>query len=564
MFKSRFLLKIRNLIHIFGLFAVLLLLSCATTPKLNNKKASKNILEQQTSKVLTQQKSMDAHSVRIKIEKFRKSLEKGTTLNEADWKLHDELLNTYIELKNRSERRFTIPALSKTTIPFETYCLNSGKASPTAKEIYHWQKDTPSIPYYKKLLGLRYENQIAQHDLQTLLWNLQNETRWDDYPNNLKAVLQKIDPHAAIKLPSKLKDQAKDIITDTVLGMPGASGVLDTYELIKGKYYEYDDFKRSVESIVSKHNLSDYNSLTQIPGTELYTQSDSQGFSKQEITFYNPTNKSQELKLDDYYLAPEREDVQRIGINPKEPFDSALLSDLEKVLYENMARLGIGFTPGINDIADLYELLAGKDFVSGASLSATEHLFSAIGIVAGSGAAYRYVNRVLASPTKYLDDFAKGLGNVSGKTAKISADSVENASKYVERANHLAETKRILKSDHGRAYVQKLPDLSGSLKEAFNGHVFKGTYEPGEILFQAQRSNQRNIGNWFGPIKPLDSKHAEELFNIQKWGNDASEIKTFIVKERVSGYAGKVAGGNGHQFFIPPGVPLEKVLVEVK
>jgi len=36
-----------------------------------------------------------------------------------------------------------------------------------------------------------------------------------------------------------------------------------------------------------------------------------------------------------------------------------------------------------------------------------------------------------------------------------------------------------------------------------------------------------------------------------------------VVKENVSGYAGKIAGGEGHQFFIPNEIPIGKVLQEV-
>jgi hypothetical protein len=36
------------------------------------------------------------------------------------------------------------------------------------------------------------------------------------------------------------------------------------------------------------------------------------------------------------------------------------------------------------------------------------------------------------------------------------------------------------------------------------------------------------------------------------------------VTEKVSGYAGKVRGGAGHQFFIPDEIPLDQVLEEIK
>ena len=41
------------------------------------------------------------------------------------------------------------------------------------------------------------------------------------------------------------------------------------------------------------------------------------------------------------------------------------------------------------------------------------------------------------------------------------------------------------------------------------------------------------------------------------------KIKAYIIKERVSGYAGKVQDGAGYQFYIPEGVSLSDVLEEV-
>lgn len=131
--------------------------------------------------------------------------------------------------------------------------------------------------------------------------------------------------------------------------------------------------------------------------------------------------------------------------------------------------------------------------------------------------------------------------------------------KMIER---LAEASKNVTPVLGDKFVKDLPELSGTFKDAFDT-VLKGTALPGDVVFQAQRTGQSKIGNWFLPIKPMDVLHAESLANIAKWGTDASQIKAFVFTEKVSGYAGKIAGGEGHQFFIPHDVPLDKVLQEV-
>lgn len=516
MLLKRFLfLRLRPSIFNFGFAVLFALTSCVSAPKLNQVKTTRSALEQQTSPITYKTKIVNSQIIRSKINQFKKSLERKV-LNDSDWKLHDELLDAYIELKNRNLSKVSIPARSRITIPFETYCLNSNKAAPSRKEIYHWQKNDPGIKYYSELLRLRRQKQISQDELQTLLWNLQNETRWDDYPGRLKAVLQKVDPQAALKLPSQIKDTATNLIADAVLGIPGASEALDTYNLAKGKYYEYDDFKNSILAISSKHHLNDYENLTQIPETNLYTQSSSDSYSNQDVTFYNPTDQPQTIDLSEYYLAPERTDVQRIGINPQQTADPAILSDLEKVLYESMARLGIGFTPLVNDVADLYELLTGKDFVSGDSLSALDRALSGVGVVIGSGAGYRYAKRAINSPVEYVDEFSRGLGTAAGRPVDLNTVALQTSEKLLVDATQ--------KSEPLKRNLSSLKDSLVLLKE--NG---------------ASRSNRRRIIEAFTPNTTVKTLTEDaKVYRYYKVG-ETGERGRWVTKQKVPNPSSELA-----------------------
>ncbi len=104
---------------------------------------------------------------------------------------------------------------------------------------------------------------------------------------------------------------------------------------------------------------------------------------------------------------------------------------------------------------------------------------------------------------------------------------------------------------------QKLPILHETERAAFAGPVDCRTMKPGSVLFQAQRTGQTITGRWFGIAKPENAKHAEILFNINKWGNDGGQIVRFIVLSHITGYWGRVAGGLGLQLFIPASIHLE-------
>lgn len=147
--------------------------------------------------------------------------------------------------------------------------------------------------------------------------------------------MQKVDPHAPLYLPSKLKNKAVGLLKNTLLDLPGVSEIEDVFQLVRGKYYEFDKYRKLIENLTSKYSLNSYDDLEEIPGTGLYSQSKSLGFSSQKLIVYNPTEIDREIHLTQYYLSPKRSDVQRIGINPFVIEDPNLITDLENVLYKD-------------------------------------------------------------------------------------------------------------------------------------------------------------------------------------------------------------------------------------
>jgi hypothetical protein len=553
--------KLRRLVHVAGLIFAFALNSCTTPPKLNSQKTKKVELERQTSQIFIKISATNGKNIREKLNRFNRSLNRKS-LSEEDWKLHDVLLDYYIELKRRGSSTVTIPAKSRLTLPLETYCLNSGKAAPEPKEVYHWQKGVPGIKYYSELLNLRRLNQITQHELQELLWNLQNETRWEDYPDKLKVILQKIDSNAASKLPSRVQDQVKGLVTDSLLSLPGIDDAWNSYNLIKGKYYEYDDFKRSVERLTSKAHLSDYDDLTKIPDTELYSQNVSEGYASQNITFYNPTDRPQNLDLEKYYLAPERSDVQLIGINPILNDDPKLLSDLEKALYETMARLGIGFTPVVNDIADLFELLTGKDFLNGNPLSPFDRTLSGFGVVAGSGATYRFAKRAIYAPTRYIDDFSSGLKKIGKSDIPLGTRELAEAERPLGAANEIARNARNLKKYGALATgpLHNIVEGKGTVADTFRSSSYEGYKNRKSIPLYRVQSTPHSTGKKLGsywtrekPLGPLQSQIDSAL--DPEFKNSAKHWIKIVVPEGEMIYEGRAAAqkglvGGGSQIYL--------------
>ena len=137
-----------------------------------------------------------------------------------------------------------------------------------------------------------------------------------------------------------------------------------------------------------------------------------------------------------------RPDVQRMALKKEtlpEDKKAAITKELEDVLYGDMLRLGVGFVPVAGDAADIYELLQGKDFISGQELNWNERLLSGVGIVIGSGAGYRYALRAIRSPSAYIPEFQKGISQSFGKSSSLTQQGLEGAGNILRQAKEAVE-----------------------------------------------------------------------------------------------------------------------------
>lgn len=515
------------------------LFSCATHSTINTtKKKSKSEIEARIENTILLGRPIQEDQIRRKMQVFEKALAKGS-LSEAKWKLHDELLNEYVRLKQLASTKVVVPPRTKIILPIESYCLESNKSAPSEKEIFHWQKGRPSVPYYKEVLEFRRESIITQNDAQELIWNLRNKTQWEEYPDKLKAILQTIDPNAALKLPSRLKSQATDSLIGMATSLSGIDAARDLYRLAEGRFHKFQDYAEQINSLSSQYELPQYDDLTQIPGTELYSQSLSNGYSSQTLTLYNPTDGSQEIDLEDYYLDSERKDVQDVGVNPRP--SSGLLGDLEKLLFETMLRAGIGFTPVVNDVADLYELFSGKDFVTGETLSPLERSLSGLGLLAGSGSGYRHAKRMIHAPEKYSPRFVEGIEKVSRKPlAQVNTQAVEESLQKIRNRPHQSRTAEEVNRLHQSQ--GNMPPYKAKTRvvefESLEGEKWVRLHGP---------SNQE--GSWVVRKEAIEGLSPEQLQKKYSLPRAPTEISDVTLPQGVKIRRGRVAenfdGNNG-------------------
>jgi hypothetical protein len=402
----------------------------------------------------------DAAAVRTRIQRFSGVLKKrGAQLSPSDWKLHDALLQDYAQLKahHHAPSSLTIPPKRRAQIRLRSFCLDSGSASPATREPYRWKDQLSArIPYLREILnraartgGWRASSTkgLSQERIQELLWNLENMTNWEEYPEDLKSFLISIDPKAALKLPSGLRSTVLSALQDQVTSaLPGLVPAQSAYEIARGRYHHYQDFRARVESLRSKYPLPSVPTedlAEPVEDSGLYaTTEHPEGYRSSDVTLYNPTERPLTIDLSKYFLEPQRKDVQPLALvvdSPQEDPALELELELEKVLYEDMARLGIGFTPGLNDVADAYELLFGRDFVSNRPLSFSDRMLSGLGLIAGSGAGYRWAERALLAPASHTARFEAEFGRVASKSIELAEAETRGASRAASEVRQLRE-----------------------------------------------------------------------------------------------------------------------------
>lgn len=257
-----------------------------------------------------------------KFDQFLKAIRKELSLAKSwdkilpeTWNKIGQLLGIYKSLTQFSlQNKILIPPKTKLVLKTDSFCIDPGRPAPDPGEIFRWIYSDPGIPFYEKILKYYQKKNREQKNLiQELIWNLANETYYEDYPEKLKRILNEIDPNAFLKIPSRTRSK---IIEEGISTVEEAIGtdIRSAVQIIKGNYYSFQEFKTALEVLKSSYPLPEKQFYSKIPDTPLFSISQSQGYQYQALHFYNPSEGTQILDLSRYFLKPFREDVQRIAL----------------------------------------------------------------------------------------------------------------------------------------------------------------------------------------------------------------------------------------------------------
>jgi len=440
---------------IYILFTLIFFItSCKVLPLPNSDSPNTHDINKKIVQTIIIQK-IDKDQIRFNIEKFSKIIQNKKKLSSSDLELYDNLFETYKSLKYRPiQNKVTIPARTKLVIPLKSYCLDANKASPESTEPFKWSKIENDILYLSELVKLSSEKKYDQKLIQEIIWNIKNKTYWENYPDSHKEVLKLIDANAPMKIPSEQEEKAISFIKDEVIKVLPTEAQ-DKMAHIRGQFHNFESIKEQLDNRRSnqKYPVSDISVFDDI--SNLYTSNKSDSFSKQEVSFYNVSDKPIEINLTDYEQVPTRSDVQKLAAYfSDDPYAAQILKQLEKLLYSDMAKYGYGFIPVLNDLIDLYEVTSGKNFFTDDALSTQDRFLSALALLLGNAEAYRKASKIFNGPQSYIDDIFKKYRNIknekSYKTLEKLADDLKNKGLPDSWGVKVSKAK---KSDQGLVYT---------------------------------------------------------------------------------------------------------------
>lgn len=133
-------------------------------------------------------------------------------------------------------------------------------------------------------------------------------------------------------------------------------------------------------------------------------------------------------------------------------------------------------------------------------------------------------------------------------------DLFKGARKLIKGGNNLVDgTKSLYKLEKAAAKIDNLLQSNKSLKASFKN----GKYDLAEAteditVYRVSGGNsKKGTGSFFTPVKPESSAQAEEMLNINAYGNTGTEVTPVTIKKGTQFAIGEVAGGTGAQIFIP-------------
>ncbi|MBI3017932.1 MAG: hypothetical protein HYY62_08110 [Deltaproteobacteria bacterium] len=277
-----------------------------------------------------------------------------------------------------------------------------------------------------------------------------------------------------------------------------------------------------------------------------------------------PRESSVSLFLDVAELAALEAD-QTYATDQKELGNLLLAIGHKLVTYtKTLLDIGISVTPLVGDARDFYELVTGQDLLTQESIGTSGQLLAGVGLLLGSGAAYRNIAAGIASASETLQQ-------LGGRVFK------KNVTETIRTGTEILESGKLYgRSKVGRTFnhhIEKGPleEMDRKAADSFLGQKYTEIIpQPGETFY---RVDSDELGSYWSRTKPTSQIQAMSENAILPDWNNFSYVHEFTVPKNFSetlyeGLSSNMSGtirkhgeqastffhGGGNQVYIPKNV----------
>jgi hypothetical protein len=99
------------------------------------------------------------------------------------------------------------------------------------------------------------------------------------------------------------------------------------------------------------------------------------------------------------------------------------------------------------------------------------------------------------------------------------------------------------------AASETIPQLAPRIAETFQNGEYAARQLQSDLT--VYRAEGVQMGRWFGAVRPDSAAMAERMYNVATFGNDLTQVPTYVIPEGAVVYEGLVEGGTGWQTFVP-------------
>jgi hypothetical protein len=187
-------------------------------------------------------------------------------------------------------------------------------------------------------------------------------------------------------------------------------------------------------------------------------------------------------------------------------------------IFQSLGGIGIGMLPVIGDVVDVYEFFSGKDFITGEQLNPFDRMLCCVGMVCGSGKAWRSVESALTA--EIAQNISRDIVHNSAEATQIVKEVVKDIETVTKPGRRLTDLNDVIKT---LEKLEKTADLP------------VGREYEGRVIRYCRTEHKDTLWSRFSQSEGRYNKTGTEVLYVSKnIASNLAEAKYYRTVEKLS------------------------------